>query len=215
MKLKHLAPGVLPLAAICGHLAQAAAGDEASATLALAHEWATAAYEIAPEQREAAFSSLAARAADAVGQFPNSAEVLAWQGIILSSYAGAKGGLGALGLAKDALRSLEAARKLDERALAGGIDTSIGALYYRVPGWPLGFGDDDKAEKYLVMGLAINPEGIDENYFYGDFLAEQGRSDEAIRYLKKALAAAPRPGREDADTGRRAEIEADLKKLAD
>ena len=63
-----------------------------------------------------------------MNQFPQSAPLLAWRGIIMSTYAGAKGGLGALDLAKSALKSLEAARKIDEKAIGGGIDTSIGAL---------------------------------------------------------------------------------------
>ena len=40
---------------------------------------------------------------------PTRAEALIWEGIIESSYAGAKGGLGALGLAKEARGNLEAA----------------------------------------------------------------------------------------------------------
>ena len=35
-------------------------------------------------------------------EYPGRAEPLIWHGIILSSLAGAKGGLGALGLAKEA-----------------------------------------------------------------------------------------------------------------
>lgn len=84
--------------------------------------------------------------------------------------------------------------------------TSLGALYYQVPGWPLSFGDDDRAEHYLRRGLAVNPEGLDSLYFWGDYLHEQGRDEEARKALRQALAAAPRPGRERADAGRREEI---------
>jgi Tfp pilus assembly protein PilF len=59
----------------------------------------------------------------------------------------------------------------------------------------------------------MNPTGIDPNFFYGDFLLEQGRKAEARQYLQKALAAPAREGRAVADQGRRAEIKARLEKL--
>jgi hypothetical protein len=80
-----------------------------------------------------------------------------------------------------------------------------------VPGWPVGFGDDDKAREMLAKGLALNPDGIDSNYFHADFLRDQKDWAGAEKALLKALAAPARPGREAADAGRRAEAEAMLK----
>ncbi|RMZ61404.1 tetratricopeptide repeat protein, partial [Vibrio anguillarum] len=68
------------------------------------------------------------------------------------------------------------------------------------------FGDDVKAEELLQRALLINPTGIDANYFYGDFLAEQGRTDEARKYLLQAQQAPARPQRAIADAGRQQEI---------
>ena len=65
--------------------------------------------------------------------------------------------------------------------------TSLGSLYYQVPGWPVGFGNKAKAEQLLKQALAINPNGIDPNFFYGDYLLEQGRKAEARQALDKAL----------------------------
>jgi Tfp pilus assembly protein PilF len=86
-------------------------------------------------------------------------------------------------------------------------------LYYQVPGWPIGFGDKKQAEALLKQAVAINPDGIDANFFYGDFLLNQGRKAEAKTYLQKAMMAQPRPGRELADKGRRQEIQQRLDKL--
>ena len=61
----------------------------------------------------------------------------------------------------------------------------------------------------------MNPDGIDPNYFYGDFMIEEGNYKEARKYLNKALQAAPRPFRPIADKGRRAEIDAKLDKIKD
>ena len=139
------------------------------------------------------------------------AELRIWHGIVLSTWAGAKGGLGALDLVKQAKAELEQAIKLDAKALDGSAYTSLGSLYYQVPGWPIGFGDDEKAEAMLKKALTLNPNGIDPNYFYGDFLLRKKRYSEAKTVLEKALAAADRPGRALADGGRRAETRELLK----
>jgi tetratricopeptide (TPR) repeat protein len=81
-----------------------------------------------------------------------------------------------------------------------------------VPGWPVGFGDSKKAKEMLLKGLSYNPDGIDSNYFYGDYLLEEKQYQQAIAAFEKALQAAPRPGRESADAGRKGEITAAMAK---
>ena len=179
----------------------------------LQSRWAEVNYQLPEKQREAAFAELAAQAETEVRNNP-APELLIWRGIILSTYAGAKGGLGALDLVKASKASLEQALAKNDQALEGSAYTSLGALYYQVPGWPVGFGDDDKAQAMLSKALTLNPDGIDPNYFYGDFLYRQERYADASVALLKAQAAKPRPGREVADRGRQAEIQALLDKVA-
>ena len=172
----------------------------------LQHDWAVANYELQGDPQIAAFEKLIERADQAVAGNEGSAEMLIWNGIIKSSFAGAKGGLGALGLVKDARKSFEAALKIDDRALDGSAYTSLGSLYYQVPGWPVAFGSDKKAVELLHKALEINPDGIDSNYFYADYLLRKKEYEEAERYLLKAQQAAPRPDRPVADAGRQQEI---------
>ena len=179
----------------------------------LQSRWAEINYQVPAAQREAEFAKLAAEADTLVRSNPQDAEFYIWRGIILSTYAGAKGGLGALDLVKQSKASLEQAVALDPKALEGSAYTSMGALYYQVPGWPIGFGDDEQAEKLLKQALQLNPNGIDPNYFYGDFLFRQARFSEAKLALVKAQTATARPGREVADRGRQAEIAALLAKV--
>jgi cytochrome c-type biogenesis protein CcmH/NrfG len=63
-----------------------------------------------------------------------------------------------------------------------------------VPGWPIGFGDKARAEELLPQGAGDQPDGIDPNFFYGEYLADRGRYGEAMSYLEKALKAPARPG---------------------
>ena len=178
----------------------------------LQSRWAEINYQLPEAQREAAFARLAGEAEAMVKAEPQAPELLIWRGIILSTWAGAKGGLGALDLVKQARGQFEQAIKLDPKALDGSAYTSLGSLYYQVPGWPVGFGDDERAEQLLKQALTLNPDGIDPNYFYGDFLLREKRYAEAEKALQKALAAPPRPGREVADAGRRQEAQALLEK---
>ena len=205
-------PRILVAALFAVALAGPACADDASFNaelLSIQQAWAKVNYETpAGDARTQAFEALEKRAEKFTQQNPARAEALIWEGIVESSYAGAKGGLGALSLAKEARGNLEAALKINPKALDGSAYTSLGTLYYKVPGFPMGFGDHDKAGKLLTKALELNPNGIDPNYFYGEFLFEEGKYGEALKYLDKAARAAPRPGRESADKGRHAEINA-------
>lgn len=180
---------------------------------ALQNEWAQIKYRRPAAEQEKAFAALTKNADAVRGRYAGRAEPQIWYGIIAASYAGARGGLGALSLAKDAKKAFEQALELDPKALDGSAYTSLGSLYYQVPGWPIGFGSDDKARELLEKALALNPDGIDSNYFLGDFLYRRGDSAGARRALQKALQAPPRPQRALADEGRRKEIEALLAAL--
>lgn len=177
------------------------------------HEWEVTRYQSPASEKNARWEKLAARAHAVTEQYPGRAEPLIWEGIVLSSWAGDKGGLGALSLVKEAKSLYEKSMAIDPSALEGSAYNSLGVLYYKVPGWPLGFGDKNKARELLQKALIINPQGIDPNYFYGEYSLEIGKTDQAKRYLEKALAAPARAGRHIADTGRKEEIKALLSRI--
>ncbi|WP_461602620.1 tetratricopeptide repeat protein [Aeromonas rivipollensis] len=185
----------------------------ADALPTIQQQWAHCQYQETGKAKESCLETLSAQVEQASAKEAFRTDLLIWSAIVKSTWAGAKGGLGALSLVKEAKAKLEIAIKQDPKALEGSAYTSLGSLYYQVPGWPVGFGDDDKAEQLLKQALAINPTGIDPNFFYGDFLLDQGDKAQAKIYLDKALAAPARPGREAADEGRRTEIRERLAKL--
>ncbi|WP_269520754.1 hypothetical protein [Alteromonas sp. BMJM2] len=176
--------------------------------LAIQHEWAEINYsELEGDDKVDALLALADKAESLVKLTPEGAESFIWLGIIQSTTAGAKGGLGALKYAKAAKKSFEKALRLDETALQGSAMTSLGVLYHKVPGWPIGFGSDKKAEMLLTKALSLNSDGIDPNFFYAEYLFDEREYDKAMKYLAKAQAAAPRPDRPLADKGRQKEVE--------
>ena len=162
--------------------------------LAIQTSWADANYSPDGDAREAAFDKLDGRGrglqrpAIPVGPSRSSGRASC-----SAPAAGVKGGLGALGLAKESRARLEAALKIDPNALQGSAYTSLGTLYHKVPGFPVGFGSDKKATELLEKSLTINPDGIDPNYFYGEFLFDEDDYVTAREHLEKALKAAPRP----------------------
>jgi len=173
----------------------------------LQHDWAVANYQLQGDEKSEAFETLIQLTNDTRAKNPNDVSVLIWEGIIKSTYAGVKGGIGALSLAKESRSALEKAIKIDGKALDGAAYTSLGTLYFKMPGWPLAFGDNDKAKKLLDTAISIDPNGIDSNYFYADYLISQKQYKDAEKYLLKAQQAEPRPGRDIADKGRQTDIQ--------
>ncbi|TPG17686.1 tetratricopeptide repeat protein [Variovorax guangxiensis] len=179
----------------------------------LQHDWEAIRYQSPAAEREKGFEALTAKAHKVSEAFPGRAEPLVWEGIIVSSWAGEKGGLGALGLVKQAKALYESAIAIDGSVLESSAYNSLGVLYYKVPGWPVGFGDKAKAKELLTKALSLNPKGIDPNFFYGEYLVETKQPEQAVAYLDRAVTAPPRPGRQVADSGRREEARALLEKI--
>jgi len=212
--MKAILSYILPAALFLGMVGSTSAATNPEAEVsALQERWAEVNYQLEGKTQLTAFETLVQEADQIVAKNPDSAAALIWSGIIKSSFAGAKGGLGAMKLAKDSRSDLEKAMEIDADALQGSAYTSLGTLYFKVPGWPVGFGDDEKAEELLLKALTLNPNGIDPNYFYGDFLFNQKRYEEAEKALLKAQAAPSRPNRPLADAGRQAEIKLALLKV--
>ena len=186
--------------------ADAAPVDEAVAELQ--RDWEVIRYQLPSSEREKRFKALAARAHKVSESFPGHGEPLVWEGIALSSLAVERGGFGALSLARRAREACERAVEIDGSVLGGSAYQCLGTLYYKVPGWPIAFGDRAKARELLTKALEINPDGIDPNFFFGEFLVEDRHADEAVPYLERVLQAPPRPGRQIADTGRKEEARA-------
>lgn len=176
-------------------------------------EWARIKYQVKDhDQQFRQIDALAHQAAAVVARYPGRAEPLLWQGIVTSEEAGMAGMFQKLGYATAARDILQKAERIDPTVLDGGVPMSLGVLYYRVPGFPIGFGSTSKARAYLQAALKQDPDGLDSNYFYGDFLYTQGDYAGARAYFERALRAPANPQRPVWYAGRRSDVRAELEK---
>src|ERR1700720_1536765 len=152
--------------------------------------------------------------ADAVAaRLPGTPEALIWDGIITSERASMASTFHALGFAKRARDILEQAYSLDPAKLDAGATTSLGVLYYRVPGFPIGFGDKARARQLLEQATRLAPQGMDAWYFYGDYLMSENEIPQATAAFNHALALPVHADRAEWDKNRRLMIEQDLQKM--
>ena len=77
--------------------------------------------------------------------------------------------------------------------MAGSAYVVLATLYHQAPAWPIAFGDDKKAEEFFKTALIINPNSLDGNYYYGQFLVAKNALKEAEFYFKQALNIPLRP----------------------
>ena len=102
-------------------LAYLSLAAQASDLVHLQSRWAEIHYQLPTAEQAGAYASLAAEAESLVRSNPDNAPVLIWQGMILRSWAGAEGGLGALDKvkrARSALLKAQAAQARPGRELA-------------------------------------------------------------------------------------------------
>lgn len=181
----------------------------------LQQEWAKIKYTLDKKEHESALEKLTEKATRLSQSQADNADAYLWEGIIYSTYAGAIGTLRALMAVTQSRDSLEKSIAIDPTASKGAAYTFLGTLYFLVPEWPIAFGDLDLAKENLDKAMAMNPDDIDVNFFYGDFLKKLNKFKQAESMYLKALDAPARPGREIADKGRRIEIKQRLEKVRD
>lgn len=142
-----------------------------------------------------AYEELIKKADKLVVQYPDRAEPYVWEGIALSAQAKYKG-IGAISNVNTAKALLEKSVKINPDASGAAGLNALGMLYYKVPAWPVSFGNDKKAQEYFHRALSIS-SNLDTNYRYGEFLLEESKTKEGLSYLNKALNFPLRSGRKE------------------
>jgi tetratricopeptide (TPR) repeat protein len=177
-------------------------------------KWESIKFDVSEGDEQTRKMNALGEEADAVAKNLSSVpEALIWDGIITSERASMASTFYALGFAKRARDILEQAHNLDPAKLGAGASTSLGVLYYRVPGFPIGFGDKAKARQLLEQAVKLAPNGLDAWYFYGDFLYTQNELPKATEAFQHALKIPQHPDRPLWDKNRRLVIEELLAKI--
>ena len=176
--------------------------------LHIALDWEHIKFEVEnADEQERLMAMLADRATSIAQRYQNQPDATIWVGIITSEQASMANENGshikALRLALKARDILEQVEKIDPVTLDAGAPTSLGVLYYRVPGFPMGFGDKIKARHLLQEAVINAPNGMDANSFYGDFLFQQKEYPEARKVLMHVLTLPAHPDRPIWDKERR------------
>ncbi len=176
-------------------------------------EWATIQYQNTPQQQAHAFPLLLTKIHRIQQRYPNRPEFQIWEAIVMANNAAYESPFKALKNLETVKETLEEIASRQPETLEGAALVTLGTLYYKVPGWPISFGNHDKAQYYLTKALAINPTGIDTNYFYADFLIEQGQYQASRPYLEAALQAPVRPSQTFADNQLKQQVKASIQKI--
>jgi tetratricopeptide (TPR) repeat protein len=192
---------------------QCVADTLSNAVQSIESEWASIYYQTPKTKQSQAYQKLLNKAVQLEKQHPNAAEPIFWEAVIKATSADNQDAISALSLVNEAKDLLQKAIHINPNTMGGSAYVTLGTLYYMVPGWPIAFGDADKAKNLLETALKINPKGIDSNYYYGDFLLSVERPAEAKKYFKNAINAPARPEQVFADSQLKAEAQKALNKI--
>jgi tetratricopeptide (TPR) repeat protein len=201
MKNRHVSV-LLFLALFAVAPAHAAFNDELAA---LQQHWANARYQTTGDARKTQLQKLIDEADAFTKKYSDKADGYLWAGVIRGSLAEAINGIDALGIVKESKTKLEKAIELDPKAEDSYALGVLGLMYAKVPGWPIGFGDEKKAKELLKKGLEISPDGMNINYLYASYLFDSGDYKKALVHIQKAEQATP-PAPVDMWSGRQQEI---------
>lgn len=172
----------------------------------LKQEWAEIKYVVSDKQKVSQLESLIKKVDVVASKHPSEAQPVVWRGTMMSTMASLKSGFSALSSAKKAKKDLEMALARNASAEKGYAHVILGALYSKVPGKPIGFGSKEKAKRHFLTALQMDPDGLDANFFYGEFLLSQGDFASAKKYLEVAQKSPVNAENKVLDKGRRQEI---------
>lgn len=181
----------------------------------LEHRWAEIRYQIPEKQRLQAFNNELTEIGKDPSDCQQSATYQLIQAMIKGSMAKLQNRLDALKMIRQIEAHLQSSIKTDPTIMNGMSWTLLGLLYDKSPGWPFSIGDDKAAKHAYQKGLELNPEGINTNFYYGDFLRRKKKTEQARQYLMKASRSKQGNQSEIAYLGRMQDVKRALNKLDD
>ncbi len=141
-------------------------------------------WDISAVSKKADIAKIALKAAEQTSKkFPNSPDGWTYEAIFLGVYGLSKGVLNALSVAKDMRIFALKAYKIDKSYFYAMPPQLLGRLYFKLPSFPVSFGDLGKARKYLYEAYKLAP-GYAHIYMYiAELEASFGNINKAEDFL--------------------------------
>lgn len=152
----------------------------------LNNEWQESFFATPSNHQAEKFKALLPKIHAFKAEYPQRAEPLILEAITLLTLVSAEWSLNMLTRVNDARDLLVRSIDVNPHAMEAAAYITLGNLYFRMPGWPISFGNDDNARHYLEAAVRLYPDAVDSNYFLGDFWLNQDEFDKALPYLEKA-----------------------------
>jgi len=142
-----------------------------------------------PERRAEAYSLGYQVASRAIELEPNRVEGHYWFAINMSGYATEDGPLKTLSMGRRILQALDSANAILPDYYFAGPLRARGRLLYKMPGFPISFGDTKKGLSDLRKAAEKSPDTRLNQLFLAEALAESGDSTQAKEALSRARGA--------------------------
>jgi plasmid stability protein len=181
--------------------------------LDIERRWAHAVYQAAGRERSDALAALLEDVRIFAARHENSAEAVAWHGIIARECIKTRRNGRSASLRREAHNALVKAESLDPLVLDGLVYANLGALYAQTPSGFGGFGSKVRGIGYMWRAIVVDPDGLDANYLYAELLVDENKLAEARDILVKASKTPARPDHLQSDQGRRQQILSLLEKV--
>lgn len=151
--------------------------------LARAYEW-VGRYAASGDQ-VGLFADAVAYAERAVETQPEGVEGRYWYALTIGRLGEARGILRSLSAASDMRRELETVLELAPDH--AGAHFALGMLYHRLPGWPLSFGDNNRALELMSAAVELAPDNTTYRLGLAELLLDLRRRDDAISQLETII----------------------------
>lgn len=156
---------------------------EALWRLARAYEWVGR--YAAPADQGELFATAVAYAERAVEAAPDGVNGRYWYALTIGRLGETRGILRSLSAAGEMRRELEIVLELAPDH--AGAHFALGMLYYKLPGWPLSFGDNNRALEYMTAAVELAPDNTTYRLGLAELLLDMRRRDDAIALLEAVI----------------------------
>ena len=119
----------------------------------------------------------------------NDVRGLFWKAAAIGKVAEDGGVLNALGLVRSMEELLLKVVMLDETYENAGAHRALGRIYHLLPGFPISFGNNQKALMHLRRAYELFPMDVITRAFYADLLYDEGQKKEARYHADFVLSA--------------------------